>query len=130
MYGGQQVEKIAAVFCGVLASCALSALVAQVALVGIVPEIWRFVVVQLLCFAPYGALAFGIALPEEVQRLLTRAYAALFPAYRARLVRHEAGHLLLGHLLGLPVKEVATNAAAAAVSGPNGWCIAGAVRLF
>ena len=49
------------------------------------PEIWRFVVVQLLCFTPYGYLSLGLVFPEDLQRYVVKLYTFLFPAYRARL---------------------------------------------
>ena len=84
------------------------------------PEIWRFVVVQLLCFAPYGYLSLGLVFPEDLQRYVVKLYTFLFPAYRARLRRHEAGHLVAGHALGLPVANVSANAAYAAVEFRDG----------
>ena len=113
--GGQSVEKLAVLFAGVFLSSILSA-VASMQFLTFLPEILRFTVVQLFCFAPYGYLTLGLTLPEELQRFATRLYVSLFPAYRARLIRHEAGHLVVGHALGLPVKKVEANAAAAAVS--------------
>ncbi|KAJ1447082.1 hypothetical protein M885DRAFT_624689, partial [Pelagophyceae sp. CCMP2097] len=112
--GNQQLGKISVAAAAVLAAAMLAAVAAQVSLTWL-PEILRFTVVQLLCFVPFGAIGVGIAMPEEVQRWLTVAYAAA-PAYRARLARHEAGHLVVGHVLGLPVERVRVNAAASAVA--------------
>lgn len=113
--GGQQVEKIAAFMVGVVATAALSGVYAQQNLT-FLPDIWRFVVTLALCFAPYGAIALGIAQPEAFQRFLTVLYARYLPAYRARLARHEAGHVLVGYLLGLPLAKISVNPAAAAVT--------------
>ena len=111
--GSQQVEKIAAFVLGLTLSGMISSTAAAETLT-FLPEIARFSVVQGLCFSPFLALSFGIAAPETFQRQLTTAYAELSPAYRARLARHEAGHVLVGHLLGLPLAEVSANPAAAA----------------
>ena len=50
--------------------------------------------------APFLALAAGVAIPDELAAL-----RRLSPAYRRRQNYHEAGHLLIGHLLGLEVKR-------------------------
>jgi len=113
VYGSQQTEKIAAFIACFGLSAALSAVGAGEALT-FLPEIVRFSIVQALCFSPFLALAAGIALPEAFQTRLTEVYASLSPAYRSRLARHEAGHVLVGHLLGLPLASVSANPAAAA----------------
>ena len=113
--GGQSVEKLAVLFFCVFASSALTA-VASLDGLAFLPEIVRFTVVQVLCFTPYAYLSLGLVLPEELQRFATWLYVTLFPAYRARLQRHEAAHLVVGHALGLPVARVEANAAAAAVT--------------
>lgn len=115
VYGGQQVDKIAALVFGVLLSAASSAVAAQQYLT-FLPDIWRFVVTQAFCFAPYGLLLLGITLPETLQKWLTATYATYLPAYRARLVRHEAAHVLVGHVLGLPLADISVNPAAAAAT--------------
>jgi hypothetical protein len=119
VFGGQSVEKLAVLFAGVMLSAMLSSVTAMQSLT-FLPEIWRFVVVQLLCFAPYGYLSFGLVFPEDLQRYVVKLYTFLFPAYRARLRRHEAGHLVAGHTLGLPVAGISANAAYAAVEFRDG----------
>lgn len=37
-------------------------------------------------------------------------YAAVYPDYRQKVICHEAGHLLLAYLLGIPVRGCVTNA--------------------
>ena len=117
--GEQSVEKLAVLFAGVMLSAMLSSVAANQSLT-FLPEIWRFVIVQLLCFAPYGYLSLGLVFPEDLQRYVVKLYTFLFPAYRARLRRHEAGHLVAGHALGLPVANVSANAAYAAVEFRDG----------
>lgn len=85
-----------------------SALVANQNLPG--PEILRFVVVWVLSFAPFFFLGYGIATPEKLQALLISIQREVFPIYRKRMIQHEAGHFLMGHLLGLPVQGYNTNA--------------------
>lgn len=113
--GGRSVEKIAALMAGIVTSASVSAVAAQQWLT-FLPDIWRFVITQAFCFAPYGAIALGIAIPEEFQRGLTVAYARFLPAYRARLARHEAAHVVAGYVLGLPLARISVNPAAAAVA--------------
>jgi len=68
------------------------------------PEIIRFTVVWLLSFAPLIFVGYGIADAEQLQGVLTTIQRRLFPSFRQRMLQHEAGHLLMGHLLGWPVK--------------------------
>lgn len=100
--------------CLTLASVS-SAIVANQSLNGI-PEILRFLIVWALCFSPFVYIGYGIALPEELQSFLQQLQSNLFPAYRQRMIQHEAGHLLMGHLLGLPVAGYQTNAMQNAVT--------------
>ena len=113
MYGSAQADKIAAVTMGVIFGAMASATVAQAWCPG--PDIVRFSVVWALASVPYAFLTLGIQLPGLVQTLIRAATYVLFPSYRMRLLRHEAGHMLVGHLLGLPCAAVAANSAAAAV---------------
>ena len=113
IYGSQQLEKI--LFSVVLSAIfAFGAATVAGETLTFLPEIVRFTVVQALSASPFVVLGVGIASPENFMRSLTTTYAKISPAYRARLARHEAGHVLVGHLLGLPLAAVSTNAAAAA----------------
>ena len=53
--------------------------------------------------APFLTLAAGVAVPEGLQGLVTAFRRRVDPAYRRRQAFHEAGHLLVGHLIGLEV---------------------------
>ena len=101
-----------ALFC-VFVAGTLSALVAQESLPG--PEIIRFAVVWLLSFSPLAFVGFGIATPDELQTLLVSIQRNVFPTYRKRMIHHEAGHFLVGHILGLPIKGYQANAVKNAV---------------
>jgi len=79
------------------------------------PEILRFTVVWLLCFSPLVFLGYGFATPAKLQTLLVTIQRWVFPTYGKRMVQHEAGHFLIGHLLGLPVRGYSTNAVRNAV---------------
>lgn len=101
-----------AVFCVMVASTA-SALVANQKLPG--PEIIRFLVVWIFSFAPLLFVGYGIATPENVQTALVSLQRNLFPAYRRRMLEHEAGHLLMAHLVGYPIAGYRANAVKNAV---------------
>ncbi|KAL7514564.1 hypothetical protein ACHAXN_011809 [Cyclotella atomus] len=69
-----------------------------------IPDILRFVLVWLLSFSPLILVGYGLALPENLSATLIAIQRAVFPSYRKRMIQHEAGHFLVGHLLGWPVK--------------------------
>jgi hypothetical protein len=79
------------------------------------PDIVRWTLSLLCIFSPFGFLALGLATPAVVQRGVAAVRYVVSPAYRARMLRHEAGHFLLGHLVGLPVVAYSTNAGSSAV---------------
>lgn len=69
------------------------------------PEIIRFVIVWILSFLPLIFVGFGLSIPEKVFPSLMQIQRVVFPTYRKRMIQHEAGHFLMGHLLGFPVKS-------------------------
>ena len=91
----------------------LSAIAVNQSLPG--PEIIRFLIVWLLSFAPLIFVGYGIATPTKLQALLVSIQRELFPAYRQRMIQHEAGHFLMAHLLGLPIEGYRANAVKNAV---------------
>jgi hypothetical protein len=101
-----------AVLCVMIGSTT-SALVANQSLPG--PEIVRFIVVWLFSFAPLMLAGYGIADVDAVQSALVMVQRRMFPAFRQRMIQHEAGHFLMGHLLGWPIKGYAANAVKNAV---------------
>mgnify|MGYP004224410101 CR=1 FL=1 len=64
--------------------------------------------------APFVALVAGVAVPQELQGVVL-AFRRRNPAYRQRQNYHEAGHFLVGYLLGLEIDRY--NAASADGSG-------------
>ncbi|KAL7567538.1 hypothetical protein ACA910_000144 [Epithemia clementina (nom. ined.)] len=92
----------------------MSAIVANQNLPG--PEIIRFLVVWVLCFAPLFFVGYGIATPDKLQSLLVSIQRELFPAYRQRTIQHEAGHFLMAHLLGYPIETYRANSVKNAVA--------------
>jgi hypothetical protein len=113
MNGDKDADRASLALLGLMVASTSSALVANQNLPG--PEILRFIVVWVLCFAPFFFLGYGIATPEKLQTLLVSLQRDIFPVYRKRMIQHEAGHFLMGHLLGLPVQGYATNAVKNAV---------------
>ncbi len=97
-----------AVFCLTVAS-SVSAIVANQSM-SFGPEILRFVVVWLFSFAPLAFVGYGLSTPAELQALLVSIQRNVFPTYRKRMIQHEAGHFLIGHLLGMPIRGYSANA--------------------
>jgi len=64
---------------------------------------------------PFAFLGLGLSIPGLLQALLIQCRRVVSGEYRERLVRHEASHLLVGYLLGLPVAGYSTNAVLNAV---------------
>jgi hypothetical protein len=111
--GDRDADRASLALLGLTVASTSSALVANQNLPG--PEILRFIVVWLLSFAPFYFLGYGIATPESLQTLLVSLQKEVFPLYRKRMIQHEAGHFLMGHLLGLPVQGYSVNAVKNAV---------------
>jgi hypothetical protein len=111
--GDRDADRASAAVLGVFLASTLSAIVANENLPG--PEILRFVVVWILSFAPLALVGFGIASPDRLQALLVSVQRQIFPIYRQRMIQHEAGHFLIAHLLGYPIKGYSTNAVKNAV---------------
>jgi hypothetical protein len=101
-----------AILCLTVAS-SVSALVVNQNLPG--PEIIRFLFVWLLSFAPLAFVGYGIADIDKLQATLVSIQRTVFPAYRQRMLQHEAGHYLIGHLVGLPIRKYTANAVKNAV---------------
>jgi hypothetical protein len=81
-----------------------------------VPEIVRFVVVWLWVFLPLAYVGYGIRDAPSLQSLLVAVQRQFFASYRTRMIQHEAGHFLMGHLLGWPIQGYTTNAVQDSVS--------------
>jgi hypothetical protein len=111
--GDKDADRASAGILGVFIASSFSAIVANQNLPG--PEILRFIVVWLFSFAPLALVGYGIATPENLQALLVSIQRELFPTYGKRMVQHEAGHFLMAHLLGFPIKGYAVNAVKNAV---------------
>jgi hypothetical protein len=111
--GDRDADRASLGLLSVMVGSTLTALTAQQNLPG--PDIIRFLVVLIFTFAPLAFVGYGIATPDKLQTALVVVQREFFPAYRTRMIHHEAGHFLIGHLLGLPVAGYTTNAVKNAV---------------
>ena len=66
------------------------------------PGDWGFFSAYLVGGVPILVLAIGSVNPGILQFAID-FFSQVFPDYRERVLRHEAGHFLLGHLMGVPV---------------------------
>ncbi|KAL7542460.1 hypothetical protein ACHAXR_012313 [Thalassiosira sp. AJA248-18] len=73
------------------------------------PDILRWLLVFALCFSPLILVGYGLALPSELSVALVTIQRQVFPSYRKRMIQHEAGHFLVGYLVGWPVKTYQAN---------------------
>lgn len=106
--GDRDVDRASlAVFC-VFMFGSTSAIFAQQTTQGL-PDIVQWVIVFALCFSPLVLVGYGLAVPEELSAVLVSIQRTIFPSYRKRMIQHEAGHFLLGYLLGWPVKSYKAN---------------------
>lgn len=112
--GDRDADRASLSIISVFVSSTIAAICANQNLPG--PEIVRFLVVWLFCFAPLALVGYGIKDAEALQAILVQIQRNCFPAYRQRMIQHESGHFLLGHLLGWPVQGYTTNAVKNAVS--------------
>ena len=112
--GNKDADRASLAVLAVFIGSTLSALTANQNLPG--PEILRFVVVWVFSFAPLVLVGYGIVTPSELQALLVKIQRTIFPVYRQRMLQHEAGHLLMSHLLGFPIERYEANAVKNAVT--------------
>lgn len=111
--GDRDADRASLALLCLFTASSLSAIAAQQNLPG--PDIIRFTVVWLLSFSPFAFVGYGIATPAKLQSALVSLQRAVFPSYRKRMIHHEAGHFLIGYLLGFPIKNYQTNAVKNAV---------------
>lgn len=100
----------------VLGVAALTSVLALATAAGGGNDTVRYALTLGLVLAPFGLTVFGLGNPDALQGLLIDAQRKLVPGFSERLVRHEAGHLLTGYLLGLPVADYSADSVANAVS--------------
>jgi hypothetical protein len=87
-----------------LVSSALAIAINQSPLLLMGPDILRFLLVWVLVFLPLGLIGFGMRDASVLQSLLVRWQERIDPQLRRRRIQHEAGHFLMGHLLGWPIQ--------------------------
>ncbi|KAA8494819.1 hypothetical protein FVE85_3060 [Porphyridium purpureum] len=100
-------------FFAVLALSISSALAIEQYLPG--PDVVRYAAAFSVGGLPYVFLLFGISVPDLLQFALILARRTFSKEFRTRLAAHEAGHFLVGYLLGVPVREYKADAVMNAV---------------
>lgn len=68
----------------------------------VLPGDWGFFTSYLVGGITLGVLAIGSTAPGLLQVFIDK-FSQVFPDYRERVVRHEAAHLLMGYLMGVPI---------------------------
>ncbi len=106
--GDKDADRASLALLAIFVGSTTSAITTQQNLPG--PEIIRFALSWMFSFAPLIFVGLGLSVPSRLQSALIVIQSYIFPSYRKRMVHHEAGHFLLGHLLGMPIKGYRANA--------------------
>jgi len=72
-------------------------------------EILRYALTFGIGSAPFAFLGLGLSVPGLLQAALIQGRRLVSKEFRQRLVYHEAGHLLVGYCMGIPVAEYQAN---------------------
>ncbi|KAG1660911.1 hypothetical protein FOA52_007951 [Chlamydomonas sp. UWO 241] len=87
-----------------LVTVTLSTSLVAVVAGAVLPGDWGFFVSYLVGGITLGVLAVGSTAPGVLQFAIDK-FSQVWPDYRDRVVRHEAAHLLVGYLMGVPVAD-------------------------
>jgi hypothetical protein len=101
--GDRDADRASVAILAVLVSSVSSAIISNQVL-AFLPEVLRFIIVWLLTFAPLFFIGYGIRDAEQFQRFVSKIQIDLFPSQKQRILQHEAGHFVMGYLLGLPIQ--------------------------
>jgi len=72
-------------------------------------SVLRFVVTIGIGGLPFAFLGAGLSVPGLLQAALIQVRRLVSEEFRQRLVVHEAGHMLVGYCMGLPVADYSAN---------------------
>ena len=72
-------------------------------------SVFRFIITIGIGGLPFAFLGAGLSVPGLLQAALIQVRRQLSDEFRQRLIVHEAGHLLVGYCMGLPVAAYAAN---------------------
>lgn len=97
------VERIEAGIAVVMAVTCLTSITSLDKLTGVVPDIVRWAITAGLVSLPFAYIVLGVAVPDALIAAVNSILFALNREYKERIYRHEAGHLLAGYIVGLPV---------------------------
>jgi len=106
--GDKDADRASLAIVAIFIGSTLSAITTQNSLPG--PEIIRFLLSWIFSFLPFIFVGAGLTIPIQLYSTLVSIQAIVFPSYRKRMVHHEAGHFLIGHLIGLPIQKYQANA--------------------
>ncbi len=106
--GDKDADRASLALLTIFIGSVISTIITQQNLPG--PEIIRFVFSWIFSFLPLIFVGMGLSIPNTLQTTLISIQSTFFPVYKKRMVHHEAGHFLIGHLLGLPIQGYRANA--------------------
>jgi len=72
-------------------------------------SVLRFVITFGIGAVPFAFLGAGLSVPGLLQAALIQIRRLISDEFRQRLIVHEAGHLLVGYCMGLPVADYKAN---------------------
>jgi hypothetical protein len=111
--GSRDIDRLSlGLFCVTIVSM-FTALTINQSLPG--PDIVRFALVWVVTFTPFIFIGYGIKEADKLQSILVDTIRKISPSYKKRMIQHEAGHFLMGYLLGWPIASYQTNSVKNAV---------------
>ncbi len=109
--GDKDIDRASLALLSIFIGSTLSAIAIQnsIYIHNILPDIIIFVIVWIISFFPLIFVGLGLSIPNELYSTLIYIQSSFFPLYKQRMIHHEAGHFLIGYLVGMPIKGYKTN---------------------